>query len=163
MLAMIFWFVMVGFAMLISGVTLVSADDKGWIGPTFIAIGATLVAMALVLLAVSFAEAHDNRRPDLIPWFNKLQSGKGPCCDGKEAMHLTLDKWKTRDGHYVVEVPRTAMDFDRAREGQYFESMWVVVPDDAVITEPNLDGATMVWPMYAPAVSIRCFIAGTLT
>ena len=38
--------------------------------------------------------------------------------------------------------------------------VWVGVPDDAVITEPNEAGRTMVWPVYGghPNVWIRCFM-----
>jgi hypothetical protein len=41
-------------------------------------------------------------------------------------------------------------------------------PDDAVITEPNLAGRTMVWPYMAiretdpPRTEIRCFMPGSM-
>src|SRR5882672_9504361 len=36
---------------------------------------------------------------------------------------------------------------------------WINAPDDAVITEPNRAGRTMVWPLRIGAeVSIRCFM-----
>ncbi len=38
------------------------------------------------------------------------------------------------------------------------DNQWVDVPEDAVITEPNRAGRTMVWPLKtAFGVSIRCF------
>ena len=41
--------------------------------------------------------------------------------------------------------------------------IWVEVPDEAVITEPNKAGRTMVWPVYGPeGVSIRCFMPGSM-
>jgi hypothetical protein len=41
---------------------------------------------------------------------------------------------------------------------------WVDVPDEAVTTEPNRAGRTMVWPRYGDGdVSIRCFIPGSMT
>jgi hypothetical protein len=44
----------------------------------------------------------------------------------------------------------------------------VDVPDDAVITEPNRAGRTMVWPYTAdrrtnhPRTEIRCFMPGSM-
>jgi hypothetical protein len=39
--------------------------------------------------------------------------------------------WESRNGHYRVRLL----------------GKWIDVPDDAVITEPNRVGRTMVWPM----------------
>jgi hypothetical protein len=56
--------------------------------------------------------------------------------------------WDSKNGHY------------RAR----LENNWIDVPDDAVITEPNRAGHTMVWPMRVDdQISIRCFLPGTMT
>jgi hypothetical protein len=42
------------------------------------------------------------------------------------------------------------------------DNKWVDVPDEAVITEPNRAGRTMVWPMrFDEQISIRCFMPGT--
>ena len=41
---------------------------------------------------------------------------------------------------------------------------WIDVPDDAVITEPNRAGRTMVWPIKgALGTTIRCFMPGSMT
>lgn len=38
------------------------------------------------------------------------------------------------------------------------------VPDDAVLTQPNLYGKTMVWPIKGwGGLTIRCFIPGSMT
>ena len=43
------------------------------------------------------------------------------------------------------------------------DMIWVEVPDEAVITEPNKAGRTMVWRVYGPeSVSIRCFMPGSM-
>ena len=56
--------------------------------------------------------------------------------------------WDSKDGHYRVRL----------------ENSWVDVPDDAVITEPNRAGRTMVWPVrYDNQISIRCFMPGSMT
>ena len=41
---------------------------------------------------------------------------------------------------------------------------WHDVPEDAVITEPNRAGRTMVWPIRGyQGLSIRCFMPGSMT
>ena len=54
----------------------------------------------------------------------------------------------SKDGHFRVRL----------------ENNWIDVPDDAVITEPNLAGRTMVWPIeFDNQISIRCFMPGSMT
>ena len=53
------------------------------------------------------------------------------------------------------------------KEGHYrvrLDGQWLDVPDEAVITEPNRAGRTMVWPIrdYL-GITIRCFIPGSMT
>jgi len=56
--------------------------------------------------------------------------------------------WESRNGHYVVRI----------------DNQWIDVPDDAVITEPNRVGRTMVWPIKGSlGISIRCFLPGSMT
>ena len=56
--------------------------------------------------------------------------------------------WESKDGHYRVRL----------------ENQWFDVPDNSVITEPNLAGRTMVWPLrIGAAISIRCFMPGSMT
>jgi hypothetical protein len=86
-------------------------------------------------------------------WFESLHSGKGPCCSDADGTALSDVDWEAKDGHYRVRI-----------EGQWWD-----VPDDAVITEPNRAGRTMVWPVYYRSVDtslrveIRCFMPGTMT
>jgi len=52
------------------------------------------------------------------------------------------------DGHYRVRI----------------EGEWVDVPDEAVISEPNQIGRTMVWPIRGyMGLTIRCFMPGSMT
>ena len=55
----------------------------------------------------------------------------------------------TQDGHYRVHL--------------YGE--WILVPDDAVVTEPNKFGPSVVWPYVDAegAMRIRCFLPGSGT
>jgi hypothetical protein len=101
----------------------------------------------------------------LKPWFEQLRSGKGLCCSYVDGHVVEDADWESRDGHYRVRVPKDAGST---------EMVWVDVPDDAVITEPNKAGRTMVWPAYDHVysyteeagfayISIRCFMPGSMT
>jgi len=95
------------------------------------------------------------RNSPLHEWFEHLASGKGLCCSFADGHAVEDVDWETKDGHYRVRVPAAA-DTD--------EAIWIDVPDEAVITEPNKAGRTMVWPLYGlGGVSIRCFMPGTMT
>lgn len=122
--------------------------------------GVTLVACVLVVLIgrslVPGAAARDLdgrfANSPLHGWFESLRSGKGPCCSDADGRALSDVDWETKDGHYRVRI----------------EGAWWDVPDEAVITEPNRAGRTMVWPVYySPMggplrIEIRCFMPGTM-
>ena len=111
-------------------------------------------AVVLIGSAVVFAGsamARDDGRyanSPLKSWFDRLKSGKGPCCSDADGSAVADVDWESKDGHYRVRL-----------EGQ-----WIDVPDDALITEPNRVGRTMVWPTKGAAgISIRCFMPGSMT
>ena len=110
-------------------------------------IWAGAVAMCMVLLTV-LAYAHDHNNPSLNDWFKGLKSHGGfPCCDGSDAVHVSDPDWKSEDGHYAVKL----------------DGEWIVVPDNAVIDEPNLAGPALVWPVKGyNGTWIRCFMPGTM-
>lgn len=120
---------------------------------------------ALIALAGPFGHARDrgqfvNTNADLKAWFDGLRSGKGPCCSDADGSALSDTDWESRDGHYRVRIPRNGY----ALEGQKQELVWVDVPEEAVISEPNRVGRTMVWPIYGyMGVTIRCFMPGSMT
>lgn len=104
--------------------------------------------LGISLWLISRAHAHDHARPGLDKWFDALKSGKGPCCSSGDGEVVTDVDWESERGHY------------RVRLGE----QWLDVPDDAVVTAPNLAGQTMVWPLRAPgSISIRCFMPGSMT
>jgi hypothetical protein len=107
-------------------------------------------AVTLMLLA-STGQARDDGRyagSPLKPWFDQLKSGKGPCCSDADGTAVSDVDWESKNGHYRVRL-----------DGQ-----WIDVPDDAVITEPNRAGRTMVWPIRgALGLTIRCFMPGSMT
>lgn len=109
-----------------------------------------LIVIALLLMCAPAAARDDGRYAGspLKSWFDKLQSKKGLCCSDADGFAVSDPDWDAKDGHYRVRL----------------EGTWVDVPDEAVITEPNRAGRTMVWPMYSNGTAtIRCFIPGALT
>ena len=84
----------------------------------------------------------------LKPWFDGLRSGKGLCCSDADGFAVSDPDWESKSGHYRVRV----------------DNEWIDVPDDAVITEPNRAGRTMVWPLKGSlGTTIRCFMPGSMT
>jgi hypothetical protein len=78
----------------------------------------------------------------------QLASKKGRCCSDADGMSLSDVDWVSHDGHYRVQI----------------RGEWVDVPDDAVITEPNRAGQTMVWPTWLDGhPQVRCFMPGTMS
>jgi hypothetical protein len=108
-----------------------------------------IVCAALLLGGVSqYSQAHDHSRPDLNAWFDSLRSGKGPCCSVADGTAIADADWESKSGHYRVRV----------------EGEWYDVPEEAVITEPNRVGRTMVWPIKGwGGLTIRCFMPGSMT
>ena len=89
-----------------------------------------------------------NSSPEMKAWFDGLRSGKGPCCSDADGSAVSDVDWESKNGHYRVRI----------------DNQWVDVPDEAVITEPNRVGRTMVWPIHGYlGVSIRCFMPGSMT
>lgn len=112
---------------------------------------AALLAAAFAAFLVGSATARDDGRfasSPLKPWFDSLRSGKGPCCSDADGMVIADPDWESQQGHYRVRL----------------DGEWIIVPDDAVITEPNRAGRTMVWPVKGSlGTSIRCFLPGSMT
>ena len=111
-------------------------------------------AVLLLGLASQLGHARDrgqyaNSSPELRAWFNGLRSGKGPCCSDADGTAVSDVDWESGHGHYRVRI----------------EGAWVDVPDEAVITEPNRVGRTMVWPIRdgVGGLYIRCFMPGSMT
>ncbi|QWG25547.1 hypothetical protein KMZ93_12050 [Bradyrhizobium sediminis] len=110
-------------------------------------------AILLSVLASDVGTARDrgqfaNANPELKAWFESLKSGKGPCCSDADGTAISDADWESRGGHYRVRI----------------EGEWVDVPEEAVITEPNRVGRTMVWPIRGYlGLTIRCFMPGSMT
>jgi hypothetical protein len=119
----------------------------------------------VILLAAALSPLPSHARDDgryansaLKPWFDSLRSGKGPCCSDADGYALSDVDWQSAGGRYRVRIPRSNDDADKN------VLVWVDVPEDAVITEPNRAGRTMVWPIWGyQGPTIRCFMPGSMT
>jgi hypothetical protein len=118
----------------------------------FVGVLALLILLALVIPVRARDDGRYAKSP-LKPWFDSLKSSKGPCCSDADGTALSDVDWEAKDGHYRVRI----------------EDKWWNVPDEAIITEPNLVGRTMVWPVLYRAdgktldrVDIRCFMPGSM-
>ena len=112
---------------------------------------AVLAFWLTTLVSKQLVARDDGRFADspLKPWFDRLASGKGLCCSFADGVAVQDVDWDTQDGHYRVRI-----------YGQ-----WIVVPDAAVVTEPNRFGPTVVWPYRDGdgTTRIRCFMPGAGT
>ncbi|MCS3725519.1 hypothetical protein [Bradyrhizobium betae] len=119
-----------------------------------------VIVLALLLWPLPSQARDDGRYANsaLKPWFDSLRSGKGPCCSDADGYALSDVDWESSGGHYRVRIPVSNDPADKA------VMTWVDVPDDAVITEPNRAGKTMVWPIWGyQGPGIRCFMPGSMT
>lgn len=147
---MIWLWIAIALVLILGGLFIFTQGGQN-LGPAIVTIGVVI----LLILLVSPARARDDGRyanSALKPWFDSLKSGKGPCCSDADGSALSDADWESKDGHYRVRI----------------EGEWWPVPDDAVITEPNRAGRTMVWPMYNRGlgailhIDIRCFMPGSM-
>ena len=118
---------------------------------TLLIVSLMLCAQSGFMLCTKSALGRDDGRysnSPLKPWFDSLRSHLGPCCSDADGVTIADPDWESHQGHYRVRL-----------DGQ-----WIDVPDDAVITEPNRAGRTIVWPVKtAFGISIRCFLPGSMT
>lgn len=110
---------------------------------------ALIVWVVVTAIVMAAARARDDGRyanSDLKSWFNGLHSGRGLCCSVADGRTVADPDWGTEGNHYWVRIDGKRM----------------IVPDDAVIIEPNRAGTAIAWPMTMQdgSVTIRCFIAG---
>jgi hypothetical protein len=116
-----------------------------------------LISLAIIIVWIAaFVPSRLYARDDgrftnspLKEWFDRLASRNGLCCAFADGVSVQDVDWDSQDGHYRVRI-----------YGQ-----WFVVPDAAVVTEPNRFGPAVVWPYndrYGNT-QIRCFMPGAGT
>jgi hypothetical protein len=115
-----------------------------------------LTMAAVVLCVTGFVSNYSYARDDgrfanspLKEWFDRLASRNGLCCSFADGISVQDVDWDTQEGHYRVRI-----------YGQ-----WLVVPDAAVVMEPNRFGPAVVWPYNDRNgnTRIRCFMPGAGT
>jgi hypothetical protein len=108
-----------------------------------------VVALCTPVFVSNNVSARDDGRyanEPLHAWFDQLASGKGLCCSFADGFSIQDVDWDTREGRYRVRL----------------HGEWVIVPETAVVSEPNRFGPAVVWP-YKDAdgmTQIRCFLPG---
>src|SRR5882724_8489363 len=119
-----------------------------WRAPLRIASAVLAMAVASPIGYARDRGQFGNSTPEMRAWFEGLRSGKGPCCSDADGNAVSDVDWETHDGHYRVRI----------------DDQWIDVPDEAVITEPNRIGRTMVWPIRGYlGLTVRCFMPGSMT
>jgi hypothetical protein len=109
-----------------------------------------IVALCMTVFVASNASARDAEgkyaNSPLKSWFDQLASGKGLCCSFADGVSVQDVDWDTQNGRYRVRL----------------HGEWVLVPESAVVTEPNRFGPAVVWPYMDTdgATQIRCFLPG---
>src|SRR5260370_1077080 len=103
------------------------------------------VAVSAVVLFESATARDDGRYigSPLKPWFDTLKSGQGLCCSDADGFAVSDPDWESKDGRYRVRL----------------DGEWIMVPDDAVINEPNRAGRTLSYPFkISRRTTIPCFL-----
>lgn len=106
--------------------------------------------LGLIGLATPVLARDDGRYANspLKPWFEGLHSEFGQCCTNADGYIVLDPDWESERGHYRVRI----------------DGEWVVVPEGAVVKEPNRAGPTMVWKHYIDGhPHVRCFMPGSMT
>ena len=123
-----------------------------------------LSALTLPAPARDLDGRYAGNNPELHQWFEGLRSGKGPCCSDADGSAVSDVDWKVQHKQ-IGTVPGSNGNIPVYSDYTVFlDGEWHDVPPEAVITEPNRIGRTMVWPIRGyMGLSIRCFMPGSLT
>lgn len=134
-------------------------DDEPRLWPLVLAF---IVALVVIWLAITHAaQAHWNGptpigSPDKA-WWDSLHANGGnvPCCDIADGQKVEDVDWDTIS---VASADGQAQVRYRVR----LNGQWIVVPPEAVVTEPNRFGQAVVWPYtdFQGKTQVRCFLPG---
>lgn len=131
-------------------VVLLLFGNKGWLN----------LGLILLLSVPALARDPGGKYADsaLKPWFDSLRSNKGLCCSFADGVKIEDVDWDSQA--FADAIGDTKVHYRVRLDGK-----WIIVPDAALITEPNKFGPAVVWP-YKDAngeTQIRCFIPGAGT
>lgn len=102
------------------------------------------------------AHAHFADAQHLNEWFGALASGKGLCCSFADGSKVEDVDWDTKE---MCDPQRSGCSVVYR---VFLKGEWIVVPEAALVKQPNQYGPTVVWPYTDAngATQIRCFMPG---
>lgn len=140
----------------------------------FLIVGTILGAIAIAAFLLLFrfpvlARDLDGKYADspLKAWFDHLASARGPCCSFADGVSIKDVDWDTQCDTAGYGA-KTQFDEYKLTAGKrcyyrvHLAGRWIIVPPEALVTEPNKFGPAVVWP-YQDGVGetqIRCFMPG---
>jgi hypothetical protein len=111
----------------------------------------TILLIGLIVLIFLIVQAYGHAPRSNAEWFSNLRSQSGMiCCSGHDVEIIADADWEPLGVRYRVRI----------------EGKWWIVEKDAIVTVPNIDGHTLVWPsrdLEHRINYIRCFMPGTMT
>ncbi len=140
--------------------------------------------LALAFAALPAAARDDGRYAGskLKPWFDSLKDKNGQrCCADADGATVKDVDWTAVDVQRCRRTP--ALSFEKLDAGEYagtfcvrYKNEWWIVPQSALIEEPNRFGPAIIWPVCSSKHSVsgadackdeestllfmRCFIPG---
>jgi hypothetical protein len=147
------------------------ADILSLVGTLAIAV---VLAAFLAMLPLKHAKpaelvvrARDNGQfagSPLKQWFDQLASGKGLCCSFADGKKVEDVDWTVKNEGQACE----ALPSEDGAPSDYcvrLEGHWWIVPERALVLDPNRFGPAVVWPTYSGGalIGVRCFIPGAGT
>jgi len=147
-----------------------------------------LVILLLGAMVFTPAQARDDGRyaaSPLKPWFDELRDkvGQQCCADADGAIVKDVDWTAQGEGQQCQRTPKLSFS-EEANDyaGTYcvrYKNIWWLIPDRAVLVQPNRFGPAMIWPVCSSKhyvsgnvacadddsdlLFIRCFIPGAGT
>ena len=132
-----------------------------------------MLPYALLMLAMAhLTPVHDQQMRQSLAsdWMANLSSKKGLCCSFADGSTVKDVDWQVSEGMACEVFPSDAQNHQSGKYCVRLNGKWWLVPDNALIEEPNRYGPAVVWPIYvAPGgealklIGIRCFMPGAFT
>jgi len=123
---------------------------------------AALTLCALLAIGAAYPRDDGSRANEpLHAWFERLASGRGLCCSFADGVKVEDVDWDTQCEQVGGRREQSETCHYRVR----LNGEWVLVPDSALVTEPNRFGPAVVWPYLDQdgQTQIRCFLPGAGT
>jgi hypothetical protein len=146
-----------------------------------------VVIIFVCFMVYAFGRDLDGRYANsfLKPWFDSLKdkTGGGCCADSDGAIIKDVDWSVQGEGQQCQRTPAISFsEYDVAYDGRYcvrYKNAWWLVPDRAVIEEPNRFHQPIIWPICrspshvsgadacnddeSSLLFIRCFIPSAMS